>query len=115
MKNATPAVAAVFLALATTPAIRAQEARATLSGRVVDPQNAVVPQAQVVVRSDDTGVEQSTQTNGQGNWTVRFLIPGYYSFRVTAPGFKQVERKRIELQTADQKQFDTQLELGDRK
>src|SRR5579864_7485849 len=112
MKNATPAVAAVFLALATTPAIRAQEARATLSGRVVDPQNAVVPQARVVVRSDDTGVEQSTQTNGQGNRTVRFLIPGYYSFRVTAPGFKQVERKRIELQTADQKQFDTQLELG---
>ena len=83
-----------------------------MSGRVVDPQSAVVPGAEVVVRSDDTNVEQKTRTNSQGNWAVRFLIPGNYSFRITAPGFRQVERHGITLQTADQKQFDTQLELG---
>src|SRR5260370_2854028 len=37
---------------------------------------------------------------------------GNYRVRGTAPGFKQVERNGIELQTADQKQFDTRLELG---
>lgn len=89
-----------------------QEARAAISGRVVDPQNAVVPQAEVTVRSDDTGVEQSAKTNDQGNWAVRFLIPGRYSLRITAPGFKQMERHGIVLETGDQKQFDTQLEVG---
>jgi hypothetical protein len=83
-----------------------------MSGRVTDAQNAGVPQAEVVVRSDDTGVEQSTRTNDQGNWTVPFLIPGNYSFRITAPGFAQVERHGVVLETADQKQFDTQLEVG---
>lgn len=89
-----------------------QESRATMSGRVTDPQSAVVPNAEVVVRSDDTAVEQITRTNSQGNWTVRFLIPGNYSFHVTAPGFKTAEHRGILLQTADQKQFDTVLEIG---
>ena len=90
----------------------AQEARASLSGRVMDPTGAVVPSAEIAVRSDSTGVEQTTRTNDQGNWIVQFLIPGSYSLRVTAPGFKQVERHGIVLQTGDQKQLDTTLELG---
>jgi len=89
-----------------------QDARATLGGRVVDAQGGVIPGAQVVVTCDDTGVEQKTTTNGVGSWTVRFLIPGRYSFSVTAPGLKQAERHGITLQTADIKSVDTQLELG---
>ena len=103
----------VFILLSLTlPVTFGQEARATLSGRVMDPQGAVIPGAEVVIRSDDTGVEQTTKTNSQGNWSVRFLTPGKYGFRVTAPGFKQVEHPGILLQTADQKQIDTQLEVG---
>jgi hypothetical protein len=83
-----------------------------MSGRVADPQNVVVANADVVIRSEGTGVELSTRTNEQGNWSVRFLIPGNYSFRITVPGFREVERRGITLQTSDQKQFDTQLELG---
>jgi len=90
----------------------AQEARATMSGRVVDPQGAVVVNADVVVHSDDTGVDHTTKTNLQGNWNVPFLIPGTYTLRITVAGFKQVERRGITLQTSDQKQFDTQLEMG---
>src|SRR5437588_260437 len=104
--------AAVLLLTIGSPIGNGQEARATISGRVADPQGGVVPNAEIVVRSDETGVEQTTKTNQQGNWTVRFLIPGNYSFRVSAPGFKQAERHGITLQTADQKQFDTQLEVG---
>ena len=89
-----------------------QESRATLGGRVIDAQGAVVPKAEVVVISDSTGVQQQTQTNEQGNWIVRFLIPGSYSFKITASGFKQAETHGILLQTADNKSIDTQLELG---
>ncbi len=106
------AVATVVL-LGAAPVAWGQEARAAMSGRVVDAQNAVVPDAEIVVRSDDTGVKQTTKTNEQGNWIVRFLIPGNYSLSVTASGFKQVEQHSISLQTADQKQIDTRLEIGE--
>ena len=92
--------------------LQGQEVRATIGGRVTDPAGAVVPNATVVVVSDDTGVKQQTQTNNDGNWIVQFLLPGHYHFTVTATGFKTQERSRIELQAADNKQFDVKLEVG---
>jgi len=89
-----------------------QEARATLGGRVTDPQGAVVPAASVSVVSVETGVSQHTRANSQGNWTVQFLLPGRYYFTVAAPGFKTEKRQGIALQTADNKQIDVQLEVG---
>jgi outer membrane receptor protein involved in Fe transport len=90
----------------------AQESRATLEGRVTDPQGAVVVNATVVVVSDDTQVKQETTTNDQGIWSVRFLNPGNYTILVTAPGFKMAERTGLNLQVADFKQIDLVLEVG---
>ncbi|HXK04927.1 MAG TPA: carboxypeptidase regulatory-like domain-containing protein [Verrucomicrobiae bacterium] len=106
------AVALCVCFAAFQPDLSAQETRATLSGRVLDAQGAAVPGADILVTSDETGVHQDTKTNEQGNWIVKFLIPGHYSIQVTAQGFKQVERHGIQLQTSDSKQFDTTLELG---
>jgi hypothetical protein len=89
-----------------------QEARATLGGRVVDPQGGVVPQAIVVVTSEATGVAQRTSTNDLGNWVVQFLIPGNYRVSISARGFNTAERGGIELQTSDNKQVDIPLEIG---
>src|SRR5579872_1241987 len=102
-----------LLAMGTTSAVWSQEARATIGGRVVDAQGALVPNASVTVVSEETQVAQTTQTNPQGNWVIRFLLPGHYSFAVTAPGFKRAEQRGIELQTADNKLFDTALEVGE--
>jgi len=101
----------VMFALASFAAW-SQSSRATLGGRVTDPQGAAVPNADVVVVSDETAVRQSTKTNDQGNWTVQFLVPATYNFTVTSTGFKSIERKGITLQTSDNKQIDTILELG---
>jgi hypothetical protein len=90
----------------------AQEVRATLGGRVTDPQGAAVPNASVTLVSDDTNVKYETKTNPQGSWTVEFLLPAHYHFTVAAPGFKTAERNGIELQTADVKQFDLEMQLG---
>src|SRR5450631_2853834 len=90
----------------------AQEVRATLGGRVMDAQGAMVPGAAVTVVSDDTAVVQRTKTNPQGNWVVEFLLPGHYRFTVAAAGFKTLERAGIELQAADSKQIDVAVEVG---
>src|SRR5579859_4081048 len=101
-----PALAVALISwLAIADFANAQESRATLGGRVVDAQGGVVAGAEVVVTSTDTSVKQKTTTNSQGNWIVRFLIPGPYNFSVTSPGFKQAERNGITLQTADNKQI----------
>jgi len=92
--------------------LHAQEVRATMGGRVIDAQGGVVPSATVVVVSDDTEVKQQTSTNPQGNWIVQFLLPGRYHLSVTAPGFKAMERSGILLQAGDNKQLDSQLEVG---
>src|SRR5690349_2919652 len=68
--------------------LHAQEVRATVGGRVTDPQGAAVPNASVTVVSDDTDVSQRTRTNNQGSWTVEFLLPGHYHFLIAARGFK---------------------------
>jgi hypothetical protein len=98
--------------LANVCGLWAQSSRATLGGRIIDAQGAVVPGATVVVTSEETGVSQTTKTNEQGNWTVQFLIPARYKFTATAPGFKTSERTGITLQTSDNKQIDVQLEIG---
>jgi Carboxypeptidase regulatory-like domain len=81
----------------------AQEARATLGGRVTDPQGAAVPEAIVAVTSDDTGVAYQTQTSAQGSWIIEFLLPGHYRFSVTKLGFRVANRLAIRLQTADKR------------
>ncbi len=40
-----------------------QDVRASLGGRVTDPQGAIIPNATVAVTSDETGVVQTTNTN----------------------------------------------------
>src|SRR5260370_42384943 len=82
----------------------AQEVRATLGGRVVDAQGAVVPNATVVVVSDATGVKQQTQTNADGNRVAQFLLPARYQHSFTASGFTPARRTRIPLPSSDYNQ-----------
>src|SRR5436190_17993989 len=90
----------------------AQDNRASLGGRVIDQQQAVIPGAGVLVTSLDTRVQQRTTTNNVGEWRVLFLNPGHYSIAVSAQGFTAVEQSNIEVQTPNVKQIDVTLTLG---
>ena len=91
---------------------RAQEVRATIGGRVMDAQGALVPNATVIVLNDDNNVRRETKTNGQGVWVAEFLLPGHYRFTIGAAGFKTEDRKGITLSAGDVKQVDTTLQVG---
>jgi hypothetical protein len=101
-----------LLSCLVVSAAYAQDVRATISGRVTDPQQAGVPGAVVTVVSVETNVTQTTRSNAQGNWIMQFLLPGHYRISAGAPGFKTATRDGVELQAADNKQFDMQLEVG---
>jgi len=90
----------------------AQDVRATIGGRVADPQGAVIRGAVVTLTSNDTNVVRTTNTNESGLWQIQSLLPGRYHFTVASPGFNTEQRTGITLQAADVKQFDVRMAIG---
>jgi carboxypeptidase family protein/TonB-dependent receptor-like protein len=65
---------------------------ASVSGRVTDPQGAVVPGAQVSARQTDTNVTLETVTNSEGRFRFPYLKVGSYEVRVHVQGFSDSAR-----------------------
>ncbi|HEY9285050.1 MAG TPA: carboxypeptidase regulatory-like domain-containing protein [Pyrinomonadaceae bacterium] len=89
-----------------------QESRATLTGSVTDPNGAAVPNATVTVRNQQTNLDTTATTTGEGSYTVPQLPPGRYTVIVEAQGFKRVENEGVQLFTATALTLDITLELG---
>lgn len=79
----------------------AQETRASIVGRVVDPTGAVIPAVRVEATNQATNITISTQSNAEGAYTLPFLLPGAYRLTATVTGFKTFVRDRIELRISD--------------
>lgn len=92
--------------------LTAQEFRATLQGTITDPSQAVVPRATVVLGNMETGIERQTTTDADGHYLFSQVVPGTYSLRVSASGFKTMTRLGIELSVDDNLRLDTELPLG---
>jgi hypothetical protein len=90
----------------------AQESKATLTGRVSDPNGAAVAGATVQITSQQTNLTTTTTSNDEGNYTVPALQPGRYTVKVEKQGFKTAESDVVELHTADKATFDVALEVG---
>ncbi len=56
-------------------------------GTVTDPSGAVVSNATVTLKSNDTGETRTTTTNSNGLYRFSLLSPGSYTITATAPGF----------------------------
>ena len=102
------AILGTFLAV---PA-QAQVAGATLTGTITDPAGRLIPQAQVVIKNDATGVVTKITTNSNGSYTAGNLLPGDYSVSISAPGFNTEERTGIKLTVGGQQVFDLALQVG---
>lgn len=94
--------------LALTIAGSAQTVTGTLECRVVDASGAVVPGAEVSVKSDETGLERVTKTNQEGYAQLTFLPVGGYTMTVSAKGFSSnARRTQVELNAS--RNFEIQL------
>lgn len=90
-----------------------QAATATLSGRVLDPNGAVIPGATVAATQKTTGVKRETTTNQDGVFVLSNLSPGEYALRIQAQGFAdKVSQSPIVVQVGQTTTLDTELELG---
>ncbi len=63
-----------------------------LTGGVIDPSGAVVPDAVVEIRDDAKGTTRTTKTDGEGVYRFFFLAPGRYVLTVIRDGFQKDSR-----------------------
>ena len=85
----------------------------SISGRVVDPSEAVIPGVSVVISNVETGVRQTTTTNSDGFYSLPALPPGQYQIEAHQSGFRPVLRSGIVLETGKALEIDLKLELGE--
>jgi hypothetical protein len=86
-----------------------QEVNASLTGTVVDPTGAVIPNARVVLSGL---IDSETRTNKQGEFAIRGLRPGSYTLKLKSPGFRTRSR-RVSLQEGQTKSLGMiSLEIG---
>ena len=102
----------LLLLLVATVVTWGQQDRATLTGMVIDPSGAIVPNVDVTVMKTDTGVQTQTKTNEAGLFTITNLPPGIYEVRAQAQGFKTYTRPAITLGVAQSLRLDVKLETG---
>src|SRR4051812_20858800 len=67
--------------------LRGQAISGDLSGTILDPSGAGVPNAKVEVVNTATGITASATTNASGEYRFSNLAPGTYNVNVTAAAF----------------------------
>src|SRR5436190_304453 len=106
-------VLAALLLLSLTSALRAQSTNASLTGRVSDPQKALIADAKVAAISTSTNVRAETTTNGSGEYYLANLAPAVYRIEIEKPGFKKLVKPDLVLHVQDALKLDFEMTLGD--
>ena len=89
-------IVAIALSL-SAPLAQAQVVGGTISGIVTDSSGAVIPNATVIVRNEDTGTQRVLKTNGSGSFIAPSIPVGPYNVSTDVQGFAHYERKDIVL------------------
>ncbi|MBV8906302.1 MAG: TonB-dependent receptor, partial [Acidobacteriia bacterium] len=73
---------------------------------------AIVPEARITIRNEDTDAEREVLTNSAGIYVAAFLQPGHYEVSVAKPGFGTAVRKGLTLQVGQVLTIDLVLSLA---
>jgi hypothetical protein len=82
-------------------------------GTVTDQSGGVIAGATVTVRDVDRGVSRNLTTDDAGEYNAPNLVPGKYTVRVEAKGFRTAERQNIALEVGKEPRVDLTLQPGE--
>jgi len=102
----------VVLALVAVAGASAQVTTGSILGTVRDQSGAVVPNARVVVTDTGKGTSVTVEANGDGEYTIPFLIPGAYNVSAESAGFKRTVSNNIVLDIDQRARVDLSLVPG---
>src|ERR1700746_3935791 len=84
----------IFLVLVlTTSTSIAQAPVGTISGTVADETGAMIPNAAIIIKNKETGIERQTTSGADGRFSAPALAAGQYELRVEVKGFRTVVRE----------------------
>ncbi|MDX6530918.1 MAG: hypothetical protein QOH41_3208 [Blastocatellia bacterium] len=106
-------ILAALLLISCTSALRAQSTNASLTGRVTDPQKALIVDAKVAVISAGTNMRTETRSNDSGEYYLANLAPAVYRIEIERPGFKRLVKPDLVLHVQDALKLDFEMTLGD--
>jgi outer membrane receptor protein involved in Fe transport len=86
-----------------------------ITGTVIDPSGAVVPDAKIVLQNLSTRYEIQTQTNSAGIYTAKELTVGLYKLTLEAAGFKTATSSGVEVNAGTVLRVDFKLQVGERR
>jgi len=102
----------VFVVLAVA-GLSAQTFRGTILGTITDPSGAVVAGAKVTAKNTGTGLERSTETSGDGSYSIPELPIGTYNVTVTQQGFQTFVATGVTVDVATERRVDAALKTGE--
>lgn len=101
-----------FALLLAPAGLQAQSFNSSLSGRVTDPTDAVVPGVTITLTAVGTGKVSTLKTGPEGLYSFPNLQAGNYELKASASGFRDVMQKGIQLLVNQRARLDVKLELG---
>jgi hypothetical protein len=90
----------------------AQATNAQMSGRVVDPTGAAIPNAKIDVINVGTGLDRTVISSDTGDYVIPALPVGTYQLKAAAPGFKSYTQTGILLENGQTARVDVVLQIG---
>ncbi len=93
-------------------AISAQEFRATVTGRVTDPDGLAIPGVVITATNTQTNETAATASSEQGAYSLPFLKPGIYTITAELEGFRKHTQEKVELQVGQTITLPIQLQVG---
>ncbi len=106
-------LAIFFISVLSSSPVFAQVAGASLSGTIMDPSGAGVPNAEITITDVGTGVTRTLNSTGAGFYTAPNLLPGDYKVSVAASGFNTHEVTGIKLTVGAEQVLDVKLQVGE--
>src|SRR6202521_5881576 len=82
-------------------------------GTVTDQSGSIISGATVTVLDTQRGVSRTLTTDDAGEYNVPTLIPGTYTVRVEATGFKRLERQNVVLEVGKEVRVDLTPQTGE--
>ena len=105
--------ALVFILLTSFTFGLAQSTNASVAGRIIDPANALIVDANVAAICAATNVRYEVVTNDSGEYHLANLPPNSYRLEIQKSGFKKVVKPDVILHVQDALRIDLQMTLGD--
>src|SRR5215211_5411887 len=112
MKVLKIAASIIFILMALSSAVFAQDSTGQVNGTVTDPTGSAVPGALVKLINQSTKIEDQAKTNGNGYFTFVNVKPAPYILLVEMQGFKVAQVAQFNVGVAQTLTQNVTLSVG---